>query len=407
MDWKNKITHVLDCGCSSATIYDVKKDETEKINHADVLNLPSWLPEGSVLVVENAHMGVEKTDRSKAQVFTREQLIEFYTAVELNGLELWLFPQQSTPRACAYAGVGKDDWTDPKSIYNLLSDFPNTSMRKPSKVFDPSPRLIEQWEFKAWTNVFCDHARSGASAYENDATCEWIVDNLDSLCERMSHGCKEFFGFIKEEEKTINGVKQKTGAWIENRFTSKKHEKFGKLKWNTGGGLSTNAIYSVACTLITPKDHTFETKLETRTVKYKYEAGQPRVRPYTGELAGWDYMKSGVFCMSPFHRRGGTARSNLYYHTMRKFVKNRIVNVDGITGFDYTKCRGGYFETSKELKKERLIKPNSRFSPEEDKLFRKYRKEGTGYIKELWSLIKQDMQSCQVVSSRNESALIV
>jgi hypothetical protein len=92
---------------------------------------------------------------------------------------------------------------------------------------------------------------------------------------------------------------------------------------------------------------------------------------------------------------------------MRKFVKNRIVNVDGITDFDYTKCRGGYFETSKELKKERLIKPNSRFSPEEDKLFRKYRKEGTGYIKELWSLIKQDMQSCQMVSSRNESALIV
>ena len=118
----------------SATIYDVKKDETEKINHADVLNLPSWLPEGSALVVENAHMGVEKTDRSKAQVFTREQLIEFLYGYGTKWIiEPWLFPQQSTPRACAYAGVGKDDWTDPKSIYNLLSDFPNTSMRKPSK----------------------------------------------------------------------------------------------------------------------------------------------------------------------------------------------------------------------------------------------------------------------------------
>ena len=99
MDWKDCITHVLDCGNTNSTIYYVKEDRVEVISHADVLNLPNKLPRGSQMVVENAHMGVPRTEKSLSQPFYADQLLEFYESVKNNGQKLWLFPQRSTPRA--------------------------------------------------------------------------------------------------------------------------------------------------------------------------------------------------------------------------------------------------------------------------------------------------------------------
>lgn len=378
--WKDRITHVLDCGKSMSTLYDVKADKVTSITHTEVLNLPNILPAGSELVCENAHLGVERTVRSHSQPFTRELLIELYEGFERNNQKLWLFPQQSTPRACAYSGLEKDDNNDPVSIYKLLCDFPQISMRQPNKNFDPSPKLMEAWEFKDWTNVFCNQARTDDVPYTMDACSKWLINNLQSLYDRLSPEARMFFKFDRPASKTH---KKKTGEDImPNRWTgvAKSDPRYNTFKWS--GDMRTSAIYSIACTLINPIDYDLG------------DAGQPRLRPYTQQLAGWDFVKRYVFCFTPNHQRGGVARSNLAYHTRRHYIVGMIQEVEGIKDYSLKKCRGGYLDTStEEAKKKRVIKANSRMTEEEDDLFLKYRQLGDKCIKELWTLIKSDVES--------------
>ena len=375
MEWKDRITHVLDCGKKSSTLYDVKGGGVHTIGHADVLNLPNVLPRGSELVCENAHLGVEQTAASVAQPFTRGQLVELYESLERNDQKLWLFPQQSTPRACAYSGLPKQDDNDPISIYTLLCSYPEISMRKPNKSFDNDPMLLEAWEFKHWTNVFCNQARARYEVpYTEDACSTWLIENLDSLYSRLSDEARDFFKFTKEASESH---KKKTGeVSVENRWSGVKKEDPRYMKWKWDGDMRTSAIYSIACTLINPIDFLHG------------DAGQPRVRPYTQQLAGWKYVKRYVFCFTPFHHRGGTARSNLTHHTLRWYIIDKIKNKHGIKDFSAKKCRGGYYDDDT-----KLIKEGSKFTEEEERLFLKYRKIGHKCIKELWTLIKSDVES--------------
>ena len=108
---------VIDCGKNTATIYDAQKDESKQITHAEVLNKPFELPKGSLIISENAHLGVPRTKKSRSQPFTAELLLEFYSNCLNNNITLKLFPQKTTPNACSYSGLEKSDLNDPKSIY--------------------------------------------------------------------------------------------------------------------------------------------------------------------------------------------------------------------------------------------------------------------------------------------------
>ena len=372
MTWKECITHVLDCGQTNSTIYYVKEDRVEIISHADVLNLPNVLPSNSQIVVENAHMGVERTEKSLSQPFFANQLVDFYDAVESNGQKLWLFPQRSTPRACGYADLPKSDMTDPKSIYILLSDFPEICMRKPRRTFGASPRRREQWEFKEWTNLYCNRARAESPKYTLDECSKYLISSLEYLNENLSDEARDFFGFTY-----ITGAGNLTQSKWTNRC--KDPEKVaGEWQWN--GKIKNAALYSIAVTLVDP------------------ETGHPRTRPHTGEMAGKNYIKNGVFCMSPEHYRGGVARSTLYHHTIRHFINRKIRSV----GLDFSlkKCRGGYPD-----KKSGSTKPETRFTKEEDKLFREYRADACRYIWEAWGLIRDDMQSRFKTSDRKSEVV--
>src|SRR6056300_681075 len=126
-----KKTYVLDCGVNQSTLFDVEKDIVIKIKHEDVLQLYKEIEDGSEIIVEYAHMGCPRQDRSLSQPFTADQLLTFYENLREKNITLKLFPQQSTPRACAYSGLPKLDENDPRSIYKLVSDFPQISMMNP------------------------------------------------------------------------------------------------------------------------------------------------------------------------------------------------------------------------------------------------------------------------------------
>ena len=131
LNTENKV-FTLDFGKKRTTLYDGEKVIGSTVEQ--ILTLPKLLNPGSKIIVEDAHMGVPRTEKSLAQPYTKTELRKFYSDCEENGIELRFFPQQSSPRAAAYSNLKKDDDQDPISIYNLCRDYPNISLKKP----DPS-----------------------------------------------------------------------------------------------------------------------------------------------------------------------------------------------------------------------------------------------------------------------------
>ena len=74
--------------------------------------LVNWLPSGSILIIEKAHM-TPRSDYSLAQVYTAEELLAFHKAIKDHDCKLRLFPQGLTPKARAEAQLSsKSDQND-------------------------------------------------------------------------------------------------------------------------------------------------------------------------------------------------------------------------------------------------------------------------------------------------------
>ena len=336
--------YVIDCGTNKSTIYDSETDNCRVITHEELLELPNKLPEGSLVVSEYSHLGCERTRFSRSQPFTARELLNLYYDFEQNNIKLKLFPQKSTPRACSYSGLEKSDLNDPKSIYLLLKDFPEISLMNPPETFSLSKIREESYEYKKYTSAYINAARRGDNPYTEDECSKFIRDNIETFAGSLSETAKSVFGLSNDC----------------------RYKKNGKINFNK---VKMQAIYAVVCTLLD-------------------DEGNIRVRPSTGEIAGWQYIKRYVLCMTPFHFRGGVARSNLYYHGLKNWV---IKQVKENHGFNLKgRSRGGFFEKDGKTKK-----PDSQFTAEEDRLYRVYRKQYCDSIRELWQLTKRILTGTQ------------
>jgi hypothetical protein len=338
--------YILDCGRNTATIYNSTTDTCDVITHEELLNLPETLSAGSLVICEKAHLAILRTRKSRSQPFDADTLLDLYHRFEQNNVVLKLFPEMSTPRACSYSGLEKNDINDPKSIYLLLSDFPEIQLMNPPKSFEATPLRQEMCEFKEDTNIILNVARVGNSKdnYLVDKCGIWMVNNLELIASNLSPQAKECFN-----------------------LTDKNRYKKGKtgFKLNNQEGIKKGQIYSVVCTLVD-------------------DEGNKRIRPSTGELAGWNFVKQSVFGMSPHHRRGGVARSNLYYHGMMSYI-NTKGKEEGLDFKRKTLMLGENEETDAKMKQIR----RGNFTPEEDIFYRKHRKIYCDSIRELFQVVKK------------------
>ena len=222
-------------------------------------------------------------------------------------------------------------------------------MMNPPKTFEEHPKRLEAYDYKNYTSKYINMARRQEDAYSEDGCSKWIIDNIELLFDNLSDTAKS--AFSKGTTSQCQGVKTK--------HRPMKRDKKGKVRMTT---VSMQSLYAVICTLI------------------DYD-GNVRVRPSTGEMAGWQYIKRHVLCMTPFHFRGGVARSNLYWHGMKNWIKF-MVQEDGLNFKG--KSRGGFFEDDGKTKIE-----GSMFTPEEDAAFIKYRKQYADSIRELFQLTKK------------------
>ena len=347
----------IDCGNNYATIYLPDKDKVEVISRDQLLSLPNLLAPGTTLVGEASHIGTPQGESSLSQPFKEEMLLEWYKRLKDNDIDLKLFPQKSTPRACGYAKLEKSDINDPKAIYILLQDFPQISLMNPPSGFAIAPVVQEGWDFKTITNnilniqraytVWDDVKKQGVKIkYRNpeDANFLWAKENIVSVAEQLNPVEQSVFGLDDMFYKVSN-----------------------KTKGFKKGDLSLNKVneaqfYSVLATL-------------------RDEKGNLRKREITGELPGWQFVKRRIFCMTPFHFRGGVARSNLYYHGATKWIADRVKE----HGYDIKgKKRGGGWHKDGT--------PVEGFTAEEDRLFVQYRIVYFNAVRKLFQVLKRMLE---------------
>lgn len=365
------VTHIVDCGANSATLYTVETDTVEVLTHADVLNLPERLSSGSHIVGEYSHLGCPRTEFSLSQPYTEELLLDFYKRLQDNNIKLSLFPQKSTPRACSWSGLKKSDMTDPIAIYNLLRDFPEICMMKPPRSLQTSLKRAESYVLKKKINAAINRARREAPSYSTDLVSEIIRKNLDALYNYLSPLERDMFGFTRTTPK---------GKVCENRFT-KNTDNGKKGEWKIdvqSGGVSMQALYAIFVCFIDP----YWDVDDTHPIRMRTDFGANEMIPVSKS-----YCKRFLLCQSPFHLKGGVARSNLYHHGIRNWTKRRAIlhglNLKG-------KTRGGYFDDDR---KNPNVKDNTRFSPEEDKFFREARSAYCAGIKKVQSFILDNIDA--------------
>jgi hypothetical protein len=331
-------TVTIDCGQLGATIYDGNNNRRAvKISFEDLFNLPNTLPKGSSIWGERAHFGVpQRQEASLAQYFTSEQLLKFYSDCEENGIDLRFYSERLMPKMLTYAGFTqeqKSDFIDPVAAYEYILGRPNVqkTLMRPPKSFDDDPLREEGHEFREITNKHLNVARFNGY---NNTNAKWIEDNIEKIASQLSDTARSAFGL---DEKSHFKIKAKQG----------------KINLNK---VKMPQMYSVLATL-------------------KDLRGNPRLRNnpkmINKELPGWKFIKKYVIPMSPFHFRGGVARSNLYHHGMKNWINMKIKETNGY-----------------DIKK----KDRGAFSKAEDQIFNKYRTEYCNSIHELFHVFKEMIQ---------------
>tara|TARA_R110000824_G_scaffold163335_1_gene339090 strand:+ start:157 stop:1182 length:1026 start_codon:yes stop_codon:yes gene_type:complete len=282
---------IVDCGQNTATLLHPQAQEVETLSHKDLFKTITSLPAGTHVVSEEAHLGTPRRGLSKSQPFTEQELLPFYAKCKERGIDLSFFPQQSTFRAQQYyrtkhnlseEDFPKSDENDPLALRELLTDFPEISLSQPKENFDENPVRVDGNAYKQSLNEHLNYARASDPKpynYSDDGCRKWIDKNIEEVSSSLSLSAQKVFNLTEES----------------------RYKKTGEINLNK---IKMTQFYSVVASLI------------------DYE-GRSRCRLATGALPGWKFIKQFVFSMSPFHRRGGVARSNLYHHGVKNYYKMR------------------------------------------------------------------------------------
>jgi len=245
----------------------------------EFLRLNKWLPAGSRLIIEAAHAGTPRSDYSLAQVYDAQTLLKLYEDLDNHNCTLELFPQGLTPKARAsYDYKDKTDQNDLVAMCLYVVDHPEMSMKKPPKTFITERRREAGWTFKKENDGILNVARRFGYKKAGDFTAEYIQSRMEALASRLS-----------PEARAI--------MMLDDSQRNSRTKTFKK----TGEGARISRLYTLTALFLHPK-------------------GYVRKRPDTNQMPGVEWLWRYVLNMSPYHFRGGIARSNLNWHAFRNYA---------------------------------------------------------------------------------------
>lgn len=301
----SKSVFVIDFGGRSKTAYlSENGGKVKEIPFKEVLNLPETLPSGSVLISEKAHLGCPK-ESSLAQPFKAEELLLLYKRFRENNITLKLFPEKQTPVALSkyqmkHKDAEKSDELDPIIIYEYIISTMNISMLQNPPTFFESRRDIlyrqvvgtpknkreEGWIAKRNLDEILNIARRDEydlDGLDDDQNAVFIEQNLQFIYDRLVEK------FDKDLISEIFGI---------DFF---KKDGIIKIKTKSGWQFKMGLMYTILATLRKP-DGSLILRKNGRFFSVK-------------DI--WRY----VICASPCHMRGGIARSNIYWHGFRNYLR--------------------------------------------------------------------------------------
>ena len=403
----------LDCGKNAITYYDGQGNKGELMSKEDFFNIPLKYP-GYLIVGEDSHFAVPRTIKSKAQPFTEDELLGFYEDCANNDVMLRLFPQDSTPKALKFSGMklggkayedgDKSDENDPVAIYNFITaNLPQdrVCLKKPPTSFDISP--IRKWAFderKKLSSQLCD-ARCNSDGKEKsyavngffkDEVAEFMYENISNVAKLISPECRETFD-IK----------------VSSRGEGKVNKSFKKAQVYT----ILSFLMGESCPVSEedPENYYIKSTLRERPLD---DAGNKR-------LVSWKFAKKYLLVTSPWHRKSGVARSNLYYHGIRNFIKKKMFELfhpnEFVEAFsipakkDRTPEQQERFEFISKLKSDFNKKTGEegpggmmRRKDEKSEAFVAFRAEYSKHIRELFNAFRKVILSSSEANSPRESS---
>jgi len=293
-----------DYGGNRFHVFDSDRDAFHpKLRLGEFVNLgvPN-LGEGDTLVVECAHLR-EWHKKTMAQPLKFDELTQFKQNCEENGVEVKLFPQNSTPKARKFSGYDSEkDNAKFKKKYNMSTDEADTrsmaafllndknafdSLKEffPTKMVEFQEQSDPIFEYIQEANEDINPAKSqgyGFSSKEEfkeyeDEVSKWIKDNIDKISDRFNND---------PEVENLLGL---------SRLKPNKKYPLGRLKVKTPV-----RIYTLTTTILRPD-------------------GTLRYRKDIDEVPYWKYVKAHLLGCKPYHSNQGVIASN-YKHWIRVAV---------------------------------------------------------------------------------------
>jgi hypothetical protein len=242
------------------SVYDHENNVTETVSRNNFRDYVSSLPRNSVLYIEGAHLQ-RRTALSVAQVYDDAELLALHNAVADADITIKVFPEMLTFRAKTETGLAEPE----EAIFSFLVAHPE--IKNHLMTWHPSsPEDEFRW---AYLNRIRDNVTVRLNILRPDyksAECDWVASWLDRNFDKLSEDVREVF-----------------------RITKKRKILFNKTQVMT--------VY-VSC---------FD------------ENGYLRLTPH-GKFVGTRTLWA-IWKMHPYHRKAGTARSNLMYHLLRNMEK--------------------------------------------------------------------------------------
>lgn len=253
----------LDFGGNVAHYYMVRSGKNGQMPFKQLLSWLLRLPCNTLVVCESAHLGVPQTELSLAQPFTAEELLKLYADLRARGITLKLAPH-------AHTGKRMRLW--------VAHHYPEL-MRDADKS-DAADAMalavyVDRCNEISLANPYKSFSRSARRQFGRKVT---ELSNAILNAERTDDYHGEFFPQIMKLARKVRRL-----------------DSFPSLKF----------VVTVASTLL-----------------YEQSDGLV-VLQHRGQAPGrWFWMRD-VLRMSPWHHRGGTARSNLMWHTFRPFLQKK------------------------------------------------------------------------------------
>lgn len=253
----------IDFGCNRVHYYMARSNRNGKFAFSQLASWLLQLPSGTLLLCESAHLGVPQTQNSLAQPFTADELLDLYQQLRSRGVTLKLAPHSHTGR------------------------------RMRAWVSHHSPHLMR-------TAEKTDAADALALAVYVDRCNEISLANPYTSFDRSP-----LRDFGREITRRSNNVLNAERTVKYNGDFYPLLMKLARKVKGRGGFPSLKFVVSVASTLFCEDDD--------KLLAFNHR-GQP--------LGKWSWMRYAVR-MTPWHQRGGVARSNHMWHTFRPYFQRR------------------------------------------------------------------------------------